>query len=129
MGYEGELWFGNPSQKMNVLFDTGSACAWLYSEDCKSGSCPDKNQKYFQSKSQEFNETGHKTQNLAYGRGEIKGHPASDRTCFSSDEKHCVHNLNFLTVFHSEDLGMLKGSGLIGLSPNDHQADEIKMSN
>ena len=24
---------------------------------------------------------------------------------------------------------MLKGSGLIGLSPNDHQADEIKMSN
>lgn len=34
MGYEGEFWFGKPSQKMQVIFDTGSAWAWLFSEEC-----------------------------------------------------------------------------------------------
>jgi len=56
MGYEGEFWFGNPSQKMQVIFDTGSAWAWLFSETCQKKNCPAKNKKYFQSKSQEFHE-------------------------------------------------------------------------
>jgi len=37
MGYEGSFWFGNPSQKMEVIFDTGSALAWLFSEECRPG--------------------------------------------------------------------------------------------
>ena len=35
MGYEGSFWFGNPAQEMQVIFDTGSAWAWLFSEECK----------------------------------------------------------------------------------------------
>ena len=55
MGYEGEIWFGNPSQKMQVVFDTGSACAWLYSEDC-GDNCPEHNERYLSEKSKDFKE-------------------------------------------------------------------------
>jgi len=46
MGYEGKFWFGNPSQEMDVIFDTGSAWAWVFSEKCAEKNCPAKNQKY-----------------------------------------------------------------------------------
>ena len=36
MGYEGKFFFGSPSQEMQVIFDTGSAWAWVFSaEECK----------------------------------------------------------------------------------------------
>lgn len=54
MGYEGEFWFGNPSQKMQVLFDTGSAPIWLFSEICQDEHCPAKNEKYLSSQSTEY---------------------------------------------------------------------------
>jgi hypothetical protein len=54
MGYEGEFYFGNPTQKMQVIFDTGSPAAWVYSEKCKNNNCPVQNKKYEQSKSSEF---------------------------------------------------------------------------
>jgi len=47
MGYEGKFWFGNPSQEMDVIFDTGSAWAWVFSEKCNDKNCPKENQKYF----------------------------------------------------------------------------------
>ena len=34
MGYQGNIWFGNPPQRLRVIFDTGSALAWAYSEKC-----------------------------------------------------------------------------------------------
>jgi hypothetical protein len=46
LGYEGEFYFGKPSQKMQIIFDTGSAWAWLFSEMCEAGNCPAKNKKY-----------------------------------------------------------------------------------
>jgi hypothetical protein len=54
MGYEGSFWFGNPSQKMQVIFDTGSAWAWVLSEKCRAENCPRFNKKYSQSKSSEY---------------------------------------------------------------------------
>jgi len=54
MGYEGEFYFGNPTQKMQVIFDTGSPAAWVYSEKCKANNCPAQNKKYEQTKSKEF---------------------------------------------------------------------------
>ena len=56
MGYEGKFWFGNPSQEMQVIFDTGSALAWVFSEKCKEGKCPAKNGRYHQSLSHSFHE-------------------------------------------------------------------------
>ena len=55
---------------------------------------------------------------LAYGKGQILGHPAKDRACFSNDDKHCINSLAFLTVVKAKDVEALKGSGLIGLSPS-----------
>jgi len=46
LGYEGTFFFGNPTQEMKVIFDTGSAWAWLFSEKCKAGNCPAKNKKF-----------------------------------------------------------------------------------
>ena len=46
LGFEGSLWFGNPSQKMQVIFDTGSSVAWLFSEECQAPHCPIKNKKF-----------------------------------------------------------------------------------
>ena len=43
MGYEGKFWFGNPSQEISVIFDTGSAWAWVFSEKCKDEHCPKQN--------------------------------------------------------------------------------------
>jgi len=39
---------------MQVIFDTGSAWAWLFSEECKEGNCPAGNKKYEQSRSPGF---------------------------------------------------------------------------
>ena len=50
------------------------------------------------------------------------GHPSEDRTCFGPDQD-CVHGISFLSVVKSEDFGVIKGSGLIGLSPNPHLED------
>ena len=104
MGYEGEFWFGKPSQKMQVIFDTGSAWAWLFSEKCAAGNCPPQNKKYMQSKSANFHDNLQAGQVLKYGKGAILGHPSTDRGCFSADESHCVENLGFLTVVKSADL-------------------------
>jgi hypothetical protein len=124
MGYEGKFFFGNPSQSMQVIFDTGSAWAWLFSEECKVNNCPAKNQKYFQSKSSEFKENQKAGQALAYGKGKIMGHPATDRACFTPDSEHCLHNFSFLTVVQSADLSALRGSGLIGLAPTPSESAE-----
>lgn len=39
---------------MKVIFDTGSAFAWVFSEKCENGKCPDKNKKFAESKSEDF---------------------------------------------------------------------------
>ena len=54
MGYEGSFWFGSPSQKMEVIFDTGSAWVWLFSEECKAFNCPLHNKKFNHKRSKEF---------------------------------------------------------------------------
>jgi hypothetical protein len=102
---------------MQVIFDTGSAWAWLFSEQCKKGRCPAKNKKYSQSKSDSFKENKKAAQSLQYGKGAIIGHPATERVCFSGNNTHCLDNFGFLTVVNSADLEALKGSGLIGLAP------------
>lgn len=117
LGYEGEFWFGNPSQKMSVIFDTGSALAWLFSEKCAEPKCPAKNKKYEWTKSKNFKQNEKGGQMLKYGKGAIAGHPAQDRACFGPNKGDCLTSLNFLNVVNSKDLASLEGSGLIGLSP------------
>ena len=102
---------------MQIIFDTGSAWAWLFSENCAAGNCPAKNAKYKQSQSVDFVDNNKAVQKLQYGKGAIAGHPSEDRACFGSDEKHCLDHFKFLTVVKGKDLEALEGSGLIGLAP------------
>lgn len=69
MGYEGEFWFGQPAQKMQVIFDTGSCWVWLYSQKCTPESCPPKNKRYQDDKSKKYHVDTHAKQMLSYGRG------------------------------------------------------------
>ena len=56
MGYEGSFQFGNPSQELQVIFDTGSAWAWVFSETCGTNQklCPARAVKFLESKSKGF---------------------------------------------------------------------------
>lgn len=54
---------------MSVIFDTGSAMAWLFSEECQTPNCPAKNAKYEQSKSKDFKVDETHGQMLKYGKG------------------------------------------------------------
>ena len=77
IGYQGRLWFGNPSQNMKVIFDTGSSLAWLYSEQCDDRqSCPATEKRFLESKSKDFRINEHAGETLHYGKGSIVGHPA-----------------------------------------------------
>jgi len=102
---------------MQVIFDTGSALAWVFSEKCEENKCPKKNGRYLQSHSQSFKENEKAGQALQYGKGKVLGHPAQDKICFSADASHCIDNLSFLTVVNSADLSALRGNGLVGLAP------------
>ena len=127
MGYEGKFYFGTPSQEMKILFDTGSAYPWLFSEKCKEEDCPKENKKFQEGKSSSFKFNVKGGQFLQYGKGAIAGHPAQDRACFSKGDKNCI-DLSFLTVVKSKDVESLKGSGLIGLSPSPAKESELKQS-
>ena len=76
LGYEGQFWFGNPSQKMQVIFDTGSAQAWLFSETCTEDNCPLRAKKFEEHKSTEFKKNNWSGQVLEYGKGAIMGYPS-----------------------------------------------------
>ena len=84
MAYDGQFWFGTPSQKMNIIFDTGSSVAWLFSEQCGKN-CPEGIEKFNQKKSESFHQMEKGNQLLGYAKGEIAGHPAKDKICFSSE--------------------------------------------
>lgn len=110
---------------MQVIFDTGSALAWVFSEKCEENKCPKKNGRYLQSHSQSFKENEKAGQALQYGKGKVLGHPAQDKICFSADASHCIDNLSFLTVVNSADLSALRGNGLVGLAPTPPHQEEL----
>ena len=86
---------------MNVIFDTGSPLAWVFSEKCSVQACKGFT-KFKSSKSPAFKTDEKAIQWLAYGKGAIYGHPAKDTVCFGKDE-NCIDNMSFLTVFNAKD--------------------------
>ncbi|KAI9486452.1 MAG: aspartic peptidase domain-containing protein [Benjaminiella poitrasii] len=86
-GYYGEISVGTPSQKFNVVFDTGSADLWIVSSQCKSDIC--KNHKKFNyhasntynkigSKEDDTNTSENGNINIYYGTGSMNGHLGED---------------------------------------------------
>ena len=56
MDYEGYFWFGEPAQRIQVIFDSGSASTWVFSENCgvQDQTCPLRNTRFLQSQSKKF---------------------------------------------------------------------------
>lgn len=50
----GKLWVGEPSQPMNVQFDTGSASMYLITDACQSTSCNNPALAKYQSKQSSY---------------------------------------------------------------------------
>ena len=127
MGYEGSFWFGSPSQELQVIFDTGSAWAWVFSETCgaENKQCPARNKKFLQSQSKNFKMNKKGGQMLQYGKGAILGHPSEDKGCFAKEDSSCMSKFNFLTVVRGKDLESLKGSGLIGIAPTPAKGKDL----
>ena len=125
MGYEGSFWIGSPSQNMQVIYDTGSAWAWVFSsEECKD-MCPARNPKFFETRSETFKQNPKGGQFFQYGKGAVLGHPAEDRGCFGENQE-CIEGFNFLNVVKGKDLEALNGAGLIGLAPIPSKKKELE---
>ena len=93
--YIGDIFVGNPKQKITVLFDTGSSQMYLNTNSCKT--CPNSQNSYDPSKSHTFR--GDSAQDtLKYGSGNVQGNVAQDTICFSADEQSCVDNATFMAV-------------------------------
>lgn len=128
MGYQGNIYIGEPSQPMKVIFDLGSPQAWVFSEKCKEPNCPStmKNKRFAESKSKNFKSNLKKGVMIQYGKGAIAGHPSQDRMCFNSKEESCIEGMSFLTVVKAKDIESLKGSGIVGLAASPATEKEIK---
>ena len=124
MGYEGTFWLGSPSQEMQVIFDTGSAWAWVFSSEECNDHCPAENPKFSELHSDTFKQNPKGGQFFQYGKGAVLGHPAEDRGCFA-ENRECIPGFNFLNVVKGKDLEALNGAGLIGLAPIPSKKKEI----
>lgn len=79
--------FGIPSQKVNIMFDTGSAWTWLYTlEGCQENGnkCPGVD-KYSEniSGTESINTSDVREMSLEYELGEVSGSLISDKFCFT----------------------------------------------
>ena len=71
--YMGDLFFGNPPQKIRAIFDTGSANPWVISKNARTENSFDT------SKSTTFVEPAKKEwTNISFGSGTLKGYFATD---------------------------------------------------
>merc|ERR1711998_797320 len=69
--YSAHLGIGHPSQDFKVIFDTGSANAWVYEEKCTTIACS-KHKRFDGTKSSTYKGTP-ETLSITYGSGTVSG--------------------------------------------------------
>ena len=112
--FVGDIYMGNPLQKMRVMFDTGSALMYMVTDKCKN--CPKEMSVFESSKSDTFHGTGDR-QAQSYGSGSVEGEIAQETICFSKDNLSCISSASFIAVDQAADVGKDRFSGIVGLSP------------
>jgi hypothetical protein len=113
--YVGQLWLGSHQQQMKFIFDTGSAWTWVPNSDCTG--CPGNHYNY--ALSADYYQSQY-TKKIFYGVGSVKGYVVNDDITIAPPETGAnamAHNVNFISVYESEDLFGLMSDGLLGLSP------------
>ena len=61
--------------------------------------------------------------NLSYGTGNVEGHMARDKLCFSDDQDFCINDVQFLSVHNATNVEADQFSGIIGLAPGYEKSD------
>ena len=74
--YYGTIQLGSPSQKFNVIFDTGSSDLWVMSSGCKSPACSG-HTLYYVNHSTTYEDNG-KPFSIVYGTGQVAGKMSYD---------------------------------------------------
>lgn len=112
--YYGEITLGTPSQKFDVIFDTGSADLWVASVKCDS-SCG-RHKKYDARKSSTYIANG-TAFNIEYGSGPVSGYESVDNLNMGG---LAVKNQIFAEVTDVSGLGAAykagKFDGILGLA-------------
>ena len=74
--YVGEIEIGNPSQRFQVLFDTGSCNTWVFSSECDTVTC-ERHHRFDASASTSFEPNGTEL-SVRYGSGSIESEYGED---------------------------------------------------
>ena len=121
--YIAEIEIGNPPQKFEVMFDTGSSDMWVVSQDCHYETCSHKN-KFDKSQSTTYDTLrDHALENkvfdITYGSGRVLGHYGADTVSIPGTSLS-VKNQIFALINDTTGLGHPFGvqafDGLIGLA-------------
>tara|TARA_B100001094_G_C18138817_1_gene776683 strand:- start:769 stop:1776 length:1008 start_codon:yes stop_codon:yes gene_type:complete len=109
--YYGEIGIGNPIQKFNVIFDTGSSNLWIPSSECKH--CSHKHSLYDHSKSSSY-QVNNSQFNIEYGSGSVRGFISQDTVKMGTLN---IPNVNFAEVTNEPGLVFKesKFDGILGL--------------
>ena len=107
-----KIYIGSNLQPFNMIFDTGSNILWVNSRVCSN--CPFYISKFDERTSDTFS-FYNVVFDLHYGTGDVYGYSSQDQVCF--DEDFCSPKFKFINVGYQKDLGGLRCSGVVGMSP------------
>jgi len=102
MQFVGDIYLGQPVQKLTVMFDTGSALMYALTSNCTRG-CPSSLTTFAGNESSTFQSFADKKQEQNYGRGYVSGAVAKDKLCFEEKGTDCPE-VEFLAVDHGQQL-------------------------
>ena len=115
---------GTPAQRLQMLFDTGSAVIYAMSDKCAFDDCPKTMEKY-DTRSKSLTDTKEQRQELNYGQGYVSGSIASEKICFSTTGKGCIGKVQMLVGDEGKNLEADKFSGIVGLAPQNDPNNKI----
>jgi hypothetical protein len=118
--YIGPIWIGQPQQRFDVIWDTGSSNTWVYAAKCKTAVCQVHKQ-YDSARSSSYKRDG-TGMVIRYGSGSIEGYLSQDVVSFCDRStpncKMFSENLKFGEVHYTQGDSFMYGQydGIVGLA-------------
>ena len=122
--YIGDIYIGNPSTKMTVIFDTGSNILWVPSSDCPT--CRKTVNRYNSKLSQTSKELN-STKSITYAIGFVQGNFCYDIVSLNSKGDCKAKDLLFLNVNEETNLTGTVGDGVFGLGIYNENDPKISL--
>ena len=102
---------------MSFILDTGSAWMWMPSAKCPQEECT--GERFNATMSESFQDMN-QTKKMKYGNGYLEGDICQDQVTLTEsppDESRIPKNVDFLSVYHAQNLSNIVSDGLVGLAP------------